>query len=509
MKRPLRLLTSLFILASATCLWSAAADRPNIVIIYADDMGYGDLNIQNPDSKIPTPHLDQLAREGMRFTDAHSSSGICSPSRFALLTGTYHWRRQHGIVQSFGPPSFFRDTDYTLPQMLKDAGYHTAAIGKWHLGWNWTFKNEPTGRFEQRNQVREYYLPEDVDWSVPVTGGPLDRGFDTYFGDGTINFPPYAWVENDRLTENPTSEVNIKDMPYNTLEGNWEFRPGPMVEGWNPYDVLPTLTKKAVEWVHQQEADQPFFLYFPLPSPHAPIIPNEEFVGKSGAGAYGDFVHQSDWVAGQVLQALEDKGLAENTLVIFTADNGPEKYAFERAENYGHFSMGELRGLKRDVWEGGHHVPFIIKWPGRVPDHSVSNEVISQVDIMATIAAVTGSDLPQDSAPDSYDFLAVSEGASLLTPLREATVHNTNADTWGLRQGKWLFINQPDGEHSKMPDSFKALRGYEDFDTDVLLFDLEADLGQRKNLSDKYPDRIATMAALLQGYRDQGYSVKR
>ncbi len=508
MKRFLCQFASLFLFVGATCLWSTAADRPNIVIIYADDMGYGDLSIQNSDSKIPTPYLDQLAREGMRFTDTHSSSGICSPSRYALLTGTYHWRRQHGIVQSFGEPSFFRDSDYTLPQMLKDAGYTTAVIGKWHLGFDWTFKNPPSGRIEQWNRVREYYRYEDVDWSQPSTE-PVDRGFDYYFGDGTINFPPYAWMENDRLTELPTREVDINNMPYNTLEGNWEFRPGPMVEGWNPYDVLPTLTKKAVEWVHRQKTDQPFFLYFPLPSPHAPIIPNQEFVGKSEAGAYGDFVHQSDWVAGQVLQALDDKGLSENTLVIFTADNGPEKYAFDRAERYGHFSMGELRGLKRDVWEGGHHVPFIIKWPGRVPMHFVSDEVISQVDIMATLAAVVGGEVPSQAAPDSYNFLPVAEGASLLMPLREATVHNTFEDTWGLRQGKWLYISNTDGEHSKMPESFKKLRGYTDFDTEVLLFDLAADLGQRNNLSEEYPDRVKAMDALLQQYRDQGYSVSR
>jgi arylsulfatase A-like enzyme len=486
-----------------------ATDRPNIVIIYADDMGYGDLNIQNPGSKIPTPNLDQLAREGMRFTDAHSSSGICSPSRFALLTGTYHWRRQHGIVNSFGPPSFFRDDDYTLPQMLKDAGYRTAAIGKWHMGFNWTFKNPPSGRVEQWNRVREYYKYEDVDWTQPITGGPLDRGFDYYFGDGTINFPPYAWMENERMLDLPTSEVDINNMPYDTLEGNWEFRPGLMVEGWNPYDVLPTLTKKAVEWVHQQEADQPFFLYFPLPSPHAPIIPNEEFLGKSEAGAYGDFVYQSDWVAGQVLQALADKGLADNTIVIFTADNGPEAYAWERARRYDHFSMGELRGLKRDVWEGGHHVPFIIKWPGRVPAHSVSEEVISQVDIMATIAAITNTSLPDQAAPDSYNFLPVAKGAALRTPLREATVHNTYDRNWGLRQGKWLYIDGPTGGSRQMPDFFMEMRGYEKFTSEALLFDLETDVGQRNNLSDQHPERVAAMAALLKQYQDQGYSVER
>lgn len=496
---------TLFSLFTATLV---AAERPNIVIIYADDMGYGDLAIQNPDSKIPTPHLDQLAREGMRFTDAHSSSGICSPSRFALLTGTYHWRRQHGIVQSFGPP-FFKDSDYTLPEMLQEQGYRTACIGKWHLGWDWQFKNPPSGRVEQWGRVREFYQPDDVGWSGPIKGGPLDHGFDYYFGDGTINFPPYAWVENETILEIPTAVVDPNDIRHETKEGNWEFRPGPKLEGWDPYEVLPTLTKRAVAWVHEQEADQPFFLYFPLPSPHAPIIPNDEFIGTSEAGGYGDFMVQTDWVAGQVLQALADKGLSENTLVIFSSDNGPEAYAWKRAELYGHFSMGDLRGLKRDVWEGGHNVPFIVKWPGRVPAGSISDEVISQVDIMATIAAITGTELPEEAAPDSYNFLPVAEGASLLVPLREATVHNTYEAIWGLRQGDWLYIDGPTGGSRKLPPSFMALRGYENFDTDVLLFDLATDPEQRHNLRDNHPERVAAMAALLGQYREQGYSVRR
>lgn len=473
---------------------------PNIVIIYADDMGYGDLNCQNPQSKIPTPSLDQLATEGMRFTDAHSSSGICSPSRFALLTGTYHWRRQHGIVNSFGPP-FFKDSDITLPQLLKEKGYATACIGKWHLGWNWTFKNEPSGEVMQWGRMRKFYQAEDVDWSQPVKGGPLDRGFDYYFGDGTINFPPYAWVENESFIELPTTALDINNIGFETKEGQWEFRPGPMVEGWNPYEVLPTLSKKAVQWIQEKEANQPFFLYFALPSPHAPIIPNDEFIGKSEAGGYGDFMFQTDWVAGQVLQALKDKGLDKNTIVIFSADNGPERYAFERAETYQHFSMGDFRGLKRDVWEGGHHVPFIVKWPGQIEAGSVSDEVISQVDIMATLAAITKTDLPESAAPDSYDLTSILKGEAYISPLREATVHNTFKDTWGLRKGKWLYLNNSTGQHSKMPDSFKALRGYEDFETDVLLFDMEKDPGQRTNLSLEHPDKIKEMEDLLQKQR--------
>lgn len=501
----LLLVTLSFGIVPMGCL---AQERPNIVIIYADDMGYGDLNVQNPNSKIPTPNLDQLAAEGMRFTDAHSSSAICSPSRYALLTGTYHWRRQFGIVGAFGKP-FFDETDVTLPQVLKNNGYKTACIGKWHLGWNWDFKNEPSGRVKQWGRMREFYQPEDVDWSQPISGGPLDRGFDYYFGDGTINFPPYAWMENDRFIQLPESVMDVHNVGFDIEEGEWEFRPGPKVEGWNPYKVLPTLTNKTVEWIGKQDGDEPFFLYFALPSPHAPIIPNEEFKGKSAAGPYGDFVYQTDWVAGQILKALKEKGLEENTIVIFSADNGPEHYAFERAEKYGHFSMGQFRGLKRDVWEGGHHVPFIVKWPNHIKAGAVSEEVISQVDIMATLASITNTDLPAKAAPDSYDLTPLLKGKTYSSPLREATVQNTNKKIWALRQGKWLYIDGPSGEHSKMPESFKELRGYKDFDSDGLLFDMQIDEEQRNNLYNQYPEVIKSMQDVLETYQQQGYSIQR
>ena len=499
------LAVSLFYLASPL---AQAADKPNIVIIYADDMGYGDLAIQNPQSKIPTPNLDQLAKEGMRFTDAHSSSGICSPSRFALLTGMYHWRRQHGIVNSFGKP-FFKDSDVTLPQILKNNGYKTAAIGKWHLGFNWQFKNKPSGQRENKGKTQRFYQPQDIDWSKPVAGGPLDRGFDYYFGDGTINFPPYAWMENDRFLNPITESVNTQSFTPPVPEGSWEFRPGPAEKNWNPYNVLPTLTKKAVSWIRQQKADQPFFLYFPLPSPHAPIIPNKEFVGTSKAGPYGDFVFQSDWVAGQVLKALKAKGLDDNTLVIFTADNGPEKYAYKRAEEFQHYSMGDLRGLKRDVWEGGHRVPFIVKWPNKIEAGAVSDETISQVDLMATFATITGSELPEKSAPDSYNLLPVWLGKKYKSPLREATVQNTKKNIYGLRQGKWLFINSKTGRITSAPSEYLEKHNFQQFKTKQILFNLESDLGQRKNLAEQYPEKLKAMSALLTKYREQGYSVKR
>jgi len=477
--------------------------QPNIVIIYADDMGYGDLNCQNPQSKIPTPNLDKLASEGMRFTDAHSSSGICSPSRFALLTGSYHWRRQHHIVGAFGEP-FFKDSDITLPQVLKSKGYATACIGKWHLGWDWEFKNKPSGEVMQWGKMREVYLPEDIDWSKPVSGGPLDRGFDYYFGDGTINFPPYAWVENDRIIEYPTESMDINNVGYETKEGTWEFRPGPKVKEWNPYEVLPMLSSKTVEWINKQDQDKPFFLYFALPSPHAPIIPNDEFDGKSQAGGYGDFMVQTDWVAGQVLKALKENGLEENTIVIFSADNGTEAYAWERALKYDHFSMGNFRGLKRDVWEGGHHVPFVFKWPGNVEPGSISDEVISQVDIMATLASITGITMPENAAPDSYDLSQVLKGEEYSSPLREATIYNTYANKWGIRKGDWLFINHQSGGHRKLPEAFKEITGYTDFNTEGILFNMKDDPEQRVNLYKKYPEKVEALTGLLKKYIESG-----
>ncbi|GAA0878937.1 arylsulfatase [Algoriphagus jejuensis] len=474
--------------------------KPNIVIIYADDMGYGDLAIQNPESKIPTPFLDQMAREGMRFTDAHSSSGICSPSRYALLTGTYHWRRQHDIVNSFGKP-FFAEGDISIGDVLRTSGYQTAAIGKWHLGWDWELKGAPTGEVTSGTKTVKVVGPNDIDWSQPIKGGPTARGFDTYFGDGTINFPPYVWVENDRVTEVPTELMTYDNIGFETKEGEWEFRPGPKVKGWNPYEVLPTLTKKAVSYIKDQTADQPFFLYFALPSPHAPIIPSEEFDGKSQAGAYGDFMVQTDWVAGQVLQALKDQGLEENTIVIFTADNGTEAYAWPRALKYGHFSMGDFRGLKRDVWEGGHHIPFIVKWPGQIPAGSVSDQLLSQIDIMATVAALSGSEMPEKAAPDSYDFSQVWLGQPSDKPVREALVHNTNAKIWGIRKGDWLYINDSTGGLRKIPADFNELRGYTDFDTPGLLFNIKEDSGQRQNLYTSDSEKVSELAELLEKYR--------
>jgi arylsulfatase A-like enzyme len=389
--------------------------------------------------------------------------------------------------------------------MLKNNGYATAAIGKWHLGWDWeSIKTEAGKQFEGKIANK----PEHYDWSKEIPGGPLDRGFDSYFGDGTINFPPYCWVENNKVTEVPSEMLALGKLE--TKEGNWEFRPGPMVKDWNPYEVLPTLAKRAVEVVTQQSAEKPFFLYFAFPSPHAPIIPNDEFIGKTQAGGFGDFVYQTDYIIGQVLEALKQKGLDENTIVLFSADNGPERYAFDRIQNYDHSSMGELRGLKRDTWEGGHRIPFIVKWPGFVKAGAVSHEVINQVDIMRTLANIIGAEIPNDAAVDSYNLLPVWKGESYKKPLREATVQNTYEERYALRQGDWLLINSFSGEHSKAPDWYNTNNAYIRYDKDSgegLLFNLKEDVSQKNNLFEKHPEKVAQMRDLLKKYRNSGRSV--
>ena len=473
-----------------TSLSLSASRLPNIVILYADDMGVADVSYGDAKAKIQTPHLDRLASQGMTFTDGHSSSGICTPSRFALLTGQHHWRRFHNIVNAFGP-SVFKPDDFTIPKMLRQKGYRTGCFGKWHLGWDFDAIRKPGAR---KNDTGS----ESFDWTKPFPGGPLDHGFDYYFGDGTINFPPYCWIEGDRFLTVPTKPV-IKSKP---LAGGGSFRVGPMAEDWDPYDVLPSITQKTVEWIAGQKKNQPFFAYLAFNSPHYPIVPNQEFHGKSQAGYYGDFVIETDAMVGKVLQALKDHGFAGNTLVIFSADNGPETHAFERLHEFNQWSSGEYRGVKRDLYEGGHRVPMIMRWPDRIPPGSVSDEVVSQVDFAATFAHITGYKLNKKEAMDSYNLLPVLEEQEYPRPLRHATVQNTKPEEFALRQGDWVLFNTFKGAAKKEPSSYLQHFDLPAFgpENKCLLFNLKKDPRQKHNLADKYPQRVESMKAILQKY---------
>lgn len=479
--------------------WGGVAREPspNIVFILADDMGYGDLGCQNPGSKIPTPNLDRLAGQGVRFADAHSPSSVCSPTRYGILTGRYCWRSRlkSQVLWEWEPP-LIEEGRLTLPALLKKQRYHTACIGKWHLGWNWPFIGEaPSERGKP-------LACDAVDWSKPLTGGPLEYGFDYYFGDDVPNFPPYVFIENDRTLGAPT-EQKPKEM-FGT--------PGPMLPGWKLDAVMPAITKKAADWIDRtakESPGDPFFLYFPLTAPHTPIAPAEEFKGKSGAGDFGDYVVEVDWAVGQVLDALERNDLAGNTLVVFTSDNGPENFAYERAKTFQHYSMDGLRGLKRDTWEGGHRVPFLARWPGRIQAGTTSSEVICLADMMATIAALSDVALPEDAAEDSYNILPALLGQKMSQPIREATVHHSYSGKFAIRKGQWVFIDAPTGDDNKEPAWFREERGYTAHEQPGELYDLSQDPAERRNLYAEHPEIVAELKGLLEKYQREGRSTPR
>ena len=483
---------------ATTCI---GASQPNVLILYADDLGYGDLTCYASESKIPTPNLDRLASEGVRFTDGHSSSGICTPSRYALLTGRHHWRDFHGIVNAMGD-SVFKPERLTFPEMMQEKGYHTAAIGKWHLGWDWNaIKNDKTA-----NGKKHF---SNYDWNKSIPNGPLAHGFDYYFGDTVINFPPYAWIENDKLVKAPNTMLDTKGFKK-IKEGSWEMRMGPMVEGWDPYENIPTTTAKGVEFIKQQaKEEKPFFLYFAYPSPHAPIIPNDVFDGKSGAGAYGDLVVETDDSVGQLLKALKDSGQEKETIVIFTADNGPEHYAYPRDEKFRHWSAAPLRGLKRDIYEGGHRVPFIIKYPGVAKAGAVSHSLVSQIDLMATVAGVIGYALPdKNAAEDSHDLMPVLKSPE--RSVRTAHVHNTFKNAYAMRQGDWVLVAAKSGYHSKRNNAWEKKNNYPaDSASEYELYNIKDDIGQRHNLAGKHPEKVRNLQALLTQIQQQGHSAPR
>jgi len=502
------LLIAVFMLGACASAKTGQKALPNILILYADDLGYGDLGCYNTKSKIPTPNLDKLASEGMRFTDGHSSSGICTPSRYALLTGRHHWRKFHGFVGPFGLSVFDKER-LTLPEMLKTKNYTTAAIGKWHLGWDWDAIRKSDAKPEGQGKNRAWG-PEDFDWSKSIPDGPLAHGFDSYFGDTVINFPPYCWIENDKVVKAPDT-MKDESKWKKIKEAQWECRPGPMISGWDPYQNIPTTTKKGVEFIKAQvKTNNPFFLYFAYPSPHVPIIPNDKFDGKSEAGPYGDFVYETDDSIGQLLRALKESGQAENTIVIFTADNGPEVFAYPRDAKFDHWSAFPLRGLKRDIYEGGHRVPYIVKWPGEVSAGKTSNQLISQIDIFATIASVVNFKLGDDQAEDSHDLLPLFTGKTNTGP-RTSHVHNTFADKYAVREGDWLLVNTKSGyKRPRIHKSWEKRHGYEpEGGQEAYLYNIKEDVGQKHNVIDKHPEKAEHLKVLLKKIRAQGHSAPR
>ncbi len=499
-----------FVLAIASCFLTPLAlanedtKRPNVVVILADDLGYGDVHCYNPTrSKLPTPHFDQLAAEGMRFTDAHSSSGVCSPSRYTLLTGRYHWRSrlQAGIVRYLEHP-LIAPEQLTIAGLLKREGYHTTCIGKWHLGWDWNIPDEQRALFapergqvppvsdRHRNAWREVY-------SRPIAGGPTTRGFDEYFGTDVPNWPPYCFIENDRTVGIPT-----EFLPEELFENHLASLPGPALAGWQLEQVLPTLADRARAYIKERAATgQPFFLYLPLTSPHTPLAVTEPWRGKSGLdSAVADLILETDDVVGRVLEALRESGVADNTLVVFTSDNGFAPYVgVEHLEAQGHFPSGPLRGYKGDAWEGGHRVAFIVRWPGIVEPGTVCDQLVHQADVMATVADVVGAELPEHAGPDSYSLLPLLKGSR--APVREHAVSQGSQGQFALRRGAWKMLFGPSGG-----GAWSRLSASKPDGQPAQLYNLDDDLAETRNQYARQPEIASEMTALLEQLIARGRS---
>jgi arylsulfatase A-like enzyme len=458
------------------------AARPHIVLILADDLGYGDPRSWNPDSEIPTPAFDRLAAEGIRLTDAHTPSAVCSPTRYGLLTGRYAWRtRLRSGVLWGNSRALIEPGRTTIPSLLRDRGYATAGIGKWHLGLGDT---------------------EPVDYGAPLRPGPLEAGFDTYFGiPASLDMPPYLFLDNDRVARESTGWIGGSDPRRDGGEGFW--RAGAIAPGFRHAEVLPTLTARAVRVIErhaERQPERPLFLYLALTAPHTPWLPGEGFRGGSGAGPYGDFVMQVDASVGEVLAALDRTGMTDETLVIATSDNGAH-WLPRDIERWGHRANGALRGQKADIWEGGHRVPFVARWPGFVPAGSVSGETVCLTDLLATVASLLGTTLPDDAGEDSFDILPVLLGRAAEHGER-AVVHHSLDGMFAIRQGRWKLVLglgsggfTPPAWIDPAPDGPSGQ-----------LYDLVSDPGEEHDLYRERPEVVARLSSLLDRYRREGRS---
>lgn len=439
------------LLLCLTATWSAAAAPPNIVILFADDMGYGEVRALNPErGKIPTPHLDKLARAGMVFTDAHTSSSVCTPSRYSLLTGRYAWRTrlQQGVSTGGGDPLIAKDR-LTIASMLKQKGYSTAISGKWHLDFHWEGPRDQVG--------------------TRIPDGPLTRGFDTWLG-----------FHHARMMKSLCKDDRI-------------------IEIIEPVEMLPRTTDFAVDFIQTKAADakngKPFFLYMAFGSPHTPIVPTKEWTGKSGLGAYGDFVMMTDGMVGRILEAIDTHGLADNTIVLFSSDNGSSKEAdIPSLERKGHYPSAHFRGSKADLWDGGHRVPFIVRWPaGGIKAGLTCGQLVGLTDLMATLADVVGYGLPDDAAEDSLSFFPAFRGEPVAEE-RRGIVHHSISGKFAIRTARWKLLLAPgSGGWSSPTDAQARLRNL----PEIQLYDMHRDPAEQVNLHEERPEIVAQLTEYL------------
>ncbi len=482
-------------LAFAGCRSVSVASRnraatPNIVFILADDLGYGDPTCYNHESKIPTPQMDRLAAQGIHFTDAHTPSAVCTPTRYGLMTGRYCWRSslKQGVLNGYSEP-LIETGRLTLASLLKSRGYNTGSVGKWHLGLGWATKD--SGEKPGANTI---------DWARPVTHGPQSLGFDySYIIPASLDMDPYCWLENGRVVEAATDLTPGSKRQWEGGGGFW--RAGPIAPSFDFYAVLPTIATKSVEFLKRQTADKPFFLYVPLTAPHTPWMPTAEFRGKTKVDWYGDFVAQVDWAVGQIVKALDDAGFSDETLVVFASDNGSPCMA-EQIDKSGHRANGSWRGQKSDIHEAGHRVPFICRWPGKIGPGTQSRQTVCLTDMLATFAAIVGDSLPQDAGQDSYNILPAMLNPAFEISIREATVHHSGNGMFAIRQGPWKLVQGLGSGGFTAPRKIEPKPG----GPEGQLYNLSDDPGEQKDLWAEYPQIVKRLSDLLERYKQQGYS---
>lgn len=457
--------------------------NPNIVFILADDLGYGDVTSCNGNGKIKTPNIDRLAKEGVVFVDAHSSSAVSSPTRYGILTGRYNWRStlKKGIVKSFDSPIIIEGRR-TIADMCRSKGYNTACFGKWHLGMNFPTKDgkEPIDTENNFN----------IDYTKSITGGPCDVGFDYFFGVNAPNFPPYCYIENRKTKGIPNFFYPVNEM--------LDTRSGHGLKDWNLSEILPTVISKTQDYIKEKvKDDNPFFIYIPLTSPHTPIVPTKMYKGKSSLNLYADFVMETDWAVGQILNVIDELNISDNTIVVFTSDNGCSPRAdFDFLIKNGHNPNYIFRGMKSDLYEGGHHIPCMVRWPGKFEPHVVK-QTICLTDFYRTFASIIDYEVPDNEAEDSYDLLPLLKSDHYKRELREATVHHSGNGSFAIRKGRWKLLLTPySGGWSKPYPGSKITQN----EPLVQLYDLANDEEEKNNLSSEYPEIVKDMKELLRKY---------
>ncbi|MCD6354715.1 MAG: arylsulfatase, partial [Prolixibacteraceae bacterium] len=458
--------------------------KPNIIFVLADDLGYGDVSCFNEKSKIKTPNIDKMAAEGMRFTDMHTSSSVCTPTRYGILTGRYNWRSpiKQGVLS--GSSKALIPTSRTIvASLLKRAGYHTGYIGKWHLGWDWSMDEE--GK---------------IDFSKPVTHTPNDLGFDYAYGHcGSLDMAPYVYVENGMPTAIPDSIVEASKVPYVF------YREGDIAPDFDFKDVTPNFFRHAMSFISKQaQTKNPFFLYLPIPSPHTPIVPTKEWQGKSGLNPYGDFVMEIDKYMGELLKTIKDSGIEKNTLIIFTSDNGCSPQAkFDVLLAKGHNPSYVFRGHKADIFEGGHRVAYIAKWPAVIKNGTTYDKTVCSTDFMATCADIAGIQLKDNEGEDSYSLMPVFKNPSGKGYKREYTIHHSINGSFSIRKGDWKLEVCPGSGGWSDPRPQKAVKlGL----PDIQLYDLKTDIAEKSNVYKKYPEKVKELYSLLIKCVDDGRS---